>query len=110
MVKKRNLEVPGNVLASAANRERFLEKVGQGWLRFIEACQSLEEDGVFLKGLSVRGAVGSGDQLLVVLRADTEEGGRVAFHSVDEDMTLWTSLANRLTNNRLEWKADEYES
>lgn len=110
MHEKSVRDVPGNSMATAANRERFLMKVGQGWLRFIEACQVLEEDGVFLKGISIRGRLGSGDQLLVVLRADSEAGRRVAFHAVDEDMTLWTSLVNRLANNRLVWKEDEYEN
>ncbi len=106
---KKDLEVPGNALASAANRDQFLEKIGQGWLRFLDACQRLEEDGVYVTGLSVRGQPGSGGESLVVLRADSEVGRRVAFHSVDEDMTLWTSLANRMRNNSLKWKEDQYE-
>lgn len=108
MVKKKTVEVPGNVVASAANRELFLAAVGQGWMQFIVECQRLEEAGVYIKGLSLRGQPGSGDALLVVLRADTEGGKKVAFHAVDEDMTLWKSLANRLSHNRIEWKEDEY--
>lgn len=109
MTKNNRQDVPGNALASVSERELLLAKIGQGWLRFVTECQRLEEAGVYVKGLSLRGNPGSGDQLLVVLRADTESGGRVAFHSVDEDMTLWTSLANRLGNNRIKWKEDEYE-
>ncbi len=108
MVKKKDIVVPGNAMATAANRESFLVAVGQGWMQFLVECQRLEESGVYVKGLSLRGQPGSGDALLLVLRADTENGKMVAFHSVDEDMTLWKSLANRLSHNRIEWKADEY--
>lgn len=108
MVKRKSADVPGNAMGSAANRELFLAQVGQGWLKFLGECQRLEEAGVFISGLSLRGQPGSGDALLVVLRAETEDGKKVAFHSVDEDMTLWNSLTNRIAHNRIEWKVDEY--
>lgn len=101
-------DVPGNAIETAAQRQRFLVRLGKGWVDFCDACQRASGHGLFITGMTIKGELGEPDEILVVLRAEGEEGAVVAFHSTAEPLGLWTGLAARMDNGNLKWRKDEY--
>jgi len=101
-------DVPGNAMETASQRQRFLMRVGQGWLDAVDAMHRLTGHDVIITGMSIRGEWDGHGDLLLVLRAEGPEGNIVAFHSTAEPLGLWTGLAARINNGSLKWRTDEY--
>jgi len=101
-------DVPGNVIATAAAHERFLTQLGAGWVGVVEGARSLAGHDVYIESMTIRGSIGEGGDLLIVIRAISDEGKVVAFHNVDDSTTMWVGLANRMRNGSIKWKEDQY--
>lgn len=88
--------------------DRWLTNIGMTLVNFEERRERLEEESVFLKGFSVKlDGVDEGD-VFIVLRADTEDGARVAFGSGPTLAEALRSTLERLYNRTLKWKEDQY--
>lgn len=103
-------DVPGNSVQSALQQERWLLKLGQSWVRFVDSCERLAGHGIEVDGLSIKYDFSCGGEILVVLRGLGTEGYVVAFHSTADPYGLWTSLVNRIDNGSLQWRKDEFRN
>ena len=62
-----------------------------------------------VKTIRVRGPLDPGDEYLIVVRADADDGTpMVGFHSGVDLASAFIGLANRLRNGTLKWHMDEY--
>lgn len=87
----------------------YFEAVGEAVGEVYRAMAGYRSLAVDVRGLSVRGPGGPGDEFLLTVRGSTEDGTPVvAFHSATTLMELFTGLAARLGNGTLNWKADQY--
>lgn len=104
----RSTDQPGGVLATAAAHERFVQRVGLGWIGVVEALGRLHAEDHVVYRVTVRGDWDGHGEFLLVLIADTENGPKVAFHNSGDPHGMWVSLKNRIENGSLKWKDDEY--
>ena len=85
-------------------------KLGLAWLGFIKTMEGLEDQGLRVTRVSLKGEWFDGGSILVVLTAEGPDGPMVAFHNADDLDGLWKGLRNRIRNGNLKWKVDEYAS
>lgn len=67
-----------------------------------------DERGVSIEGISVRCPNYEREGWLLVIRARTDEGAVVAFHDAPTFLEACVGLSNRIRNNSLKWREDEY--
>jgi hypothetical protein len=107
----RGKEARGDTIGSQAAFDRSMWAVGvaidvlEGQLRKMRA-----DDGIDVTGISFRIAVGGTEEHLATVRAKTEEGHVVAFHSAYTIAELMRGLSARVTNRTLKWRRDEYRN
>lgn len=100
-------EVPGNVIESARRFEKYLHKMGLGWLRCRETLAALEDDDVHITRVTLKGSWSEGEELLVIINADGPDGPVVGFHRVAHIESLWQGLLSRLDRKDIQWKEDK---
>lgn len=108
MSKKLNVEVPGNVLATAALTARLLERTGHRVHMAMLAMINYEEQGLKIVRITFKAPGDVNGEWLGIITAQSENGGVVAFHSGDGFVSTVEGLLNRLNNGSLKWKEDEY--
>lgn len=108
MVKHRNQEVPGNVLATAAMTERILQKTGYVVHQSGYRMEAMEEEGIEITRISFKARGGPSGEWLAVVTAATENGSVVAFYSADSYPAAVEGVANKLMNGSFKWKEDQY--
>ena len=107
-MSKRNKDVPGNAMASAAQVNGLILRMGQSMLELDRLLERYDDEDVFISGFSVRPPGTSGNDWFLVVRAETPEGKKVAFHNAPTFAELVKGLVDRLSNRSLKWKADQY--
>lgn len=108
MSKQNNTEVPGSVLATAAMTQRILTKAGHAVHSASYRMEVLEGEGVGVTKIAFKARGGPSGEWLAVIGVDTPDGSKVAFHSADSFHGCVEGVCNRLMNNSLKWKDDEY--
>ena len=104
----RTHDVPGNAMATAAKYQEFLMAVGKGWIDLTDALERLAEKEIWVDRITMRGDWDGQTDMLIVLAAAGTEGRVVAFHNVEDAITVWKGLAARIRNGSLKWKEDQY--
>lgn len=106
MAKRR--DVPGNAMASRAEVERILVRLGSQLSNLDHVLEQMTGDDVWVRSLTIRLWTQENEEHLVVVKADTAEGAVVAFHSAATLAELVDGLVNRCRNKSLRWKEDQY--
>ena len=105
----KNTDVPGNTLASQAQLDRLLNKIGQAVFR-LEACIDKDlDDDLVVTGIRFKPPQAANGEWMAVISASTPDGHVVAFHSASGLGELVKGLTNRYTNRSLKWRPDEYK-
>lgn len=108
MTKHHKQEVPSNVVATAAMTERILSKTGFALHSTDHRLDSMIDEGIVIKQISLKASAGPRGEWLAVVTADTENGSIVAFHSSEGFTTVVEGVCNRLINGSLKWREDQY--
>lgn len=98
----------GNSMASAAGLTRMLVRQAEALHRIENTLGQLEDEDIFVLGMSLRAPNYEKAEWLAVLRADSPNGRLVAFHNAPSYAELVSGVAERLTNRSIKWKADQY--
>lgn len=101
-------EVPGNSVGSQMEFERQMLRAAEQMLRFERVAARLWDDGIVLKGMSVRLPKVPGGDFLVVVRADKDGSAAVCFVGSDSLMDVVRKTVATLENGTAKWKDDEY--
>ena len=105
---RKNLDVPGNAMASAAAAGEIMLRAGQAMFRMDALLERYDDEDVFIGGLSLRAPGMDQSDWFVVVRAETPEGKVVAFHSAPTFLEAIQGVVARLDNRSLKWKEDQY--
>lgn len=106
MAKRR--DVPGNAIASRAEVERILVRLGSQLSNLDSVLEQMSSEDIWVRGLTIRLWSQENEEHLVVVKADTADGAVVAFHSAATVAELVDGLVNRCRNRSLKWKEDQY--
>jgi hypothetical protein len=105
---KKDSEVPGNAMASQQAYTRQLVRQAELLLRWEGIVNRLEDEEVWVDGLSIRMPTYDRPDTFVTVRAHTPTGKIVAFHGAP---TLYEAVAGvvaRVENRTLKWREDQY--
>lgn len=108
MSKKSQQDAPGNAIGSAQAMQQVMSRIGVALTRFEVVRENADERGVYLLGLSARLPNLPGEEVLIVLRGQTDVGAVVAFHSASTFAEAISGAITRLDNGSLKWKEDTY--
>ncbi len=105
----KNTDVPGNALASQAAYVRQLVNWAETVLTAERVFDKLFDEGVYVRGMSIRLPNDESPEYLMVVRLDGEGGKRVGFHSADTLLSLVVGTLRRLRSGSIKFKEDEYD-
>jgi len=74
------------------------------------AIADLADDDVYVHSLKLVSKSNEADDWLVVLTVDTPDGAKIAFSSGSTIADGLSGLGNRLANNSVKWRNDEYRN
>ena len=106
--KRRDLERPGNVLATQASVERHMLKLASAVYRADASYFENPPPGFQLKTIKFKSPPHAGGEWLAIVTAELEGAPSVAFHSGDSFPDCLRGLCSKLVNGSLRWKEDEY--
>ncbi len=107
-MKHKDMEVPGNILASAALTDRILTKVGLAVHMSQHTMERMSEEGMVVIRITFKAGSGVHADWLAIIAVKTEGGGIVAFHSAPSFPATVEGLCHRVNNGSLKWKEDQY--
>jgi len=105
----KDTDVPGNTLLSQALLDRQVNAIGVAMVRLDSRIEKMRGEGHSLVSIRLVAPSEKSTSWLAVIKLRTVEGAFVAFHQGDELSDLLKGVSNRMLNNSLKWKADEYE-
>lgn len=106
MSKSRGID--GNAIGSQLEFERQMVRTATQILRFERVLERLDNDGLAIRGMSVRIPGYDRADYLVVVRADAEAGPVVCFISSDTLGDVIRKTVAQLENGSAKWREDEY--
>lgn len=107
-MSRKNKDIPGNAVASAAEYARQQARNGEKLLVVDKLLADWDEDEVFIDGFSLRPPSMDRGDWLMVIRANGPEGRLVAFHDAPTFAELIVGFVNRLQNRSLKFREDQY--
>lgn len=107
-MNKKNIEVPGNILATQASVDRVMRRAGGALYKIENSSERLREEGISVESIRLKMPAEQDGEILLVITASTESGGIVAFHRQAGIAACLEGLSSRLDNGSLKWKEDEY--
>lgn len=105
---KKGQDVPGNAVASAQAYQRTMVLAAEQIMRFGLIQSRLEEDNLWLMGMSIRTPAATGSEFLVIMRAQRGDDHYVCFASSDTLLDSVRRMCAMLENNTAKWKEDKY--
>lgn len=107
-MSKRNTDVPGNSVLSAAVFHEQMAKTGMLASRLEHHLVEMSEEGITITSLRFCYRAGPTGDVLCVIGASTENGKIVAFHGGDSFADTMRGVVRRIAGGSLKWKEDEY--
>lgn len=107
-LKRKDLEVSGNILASGALVAREMERGGLAIHQIEEMSLLWIEHDVTIKRISFACKFGPDGDWLGVISADGVDGPIVAFVSGPSFVHVIRSMGSAMRNGSLKWKEDSY--
>lgn len=108
MTKHKDLEIPGNTIATAAMVDRIITKTGDVIHKTSFTLERWWEVDTRVKAIRFKNKGEPGVGWLVVITIDTREGPKVAFHEGDTFQSALEGMCKRILNGSLKWKDDQY--
>jgi len=108
MMTKRNTDVQGNAVASAAMFARQMEKSGVALIRIQEGFERLQEYDIWLLGINLTCKNGPGEEWLAVVKAEVEGVRKVCFQGGVSLSDVVQGLAGRIQSGRFDWRDDKW--
>ncbi len=92
--------------ASQRAADNYLKRLGASLERLDVWVSEAPDDEHFVTGFKVVVRYGTIGDVLIVVQADSADGGVVAFHTADLVSEAIKGVMNRLDNGTLKWKED----
>lgn len=107
-MSKKNRDVPGNSLASQAQYQRDMLRLGETISRMERILDRMFEEEWIPKRVSIKVPVNQGDEYLVIITAESPGGPVVAFTSGQSFAEAIRVAIARIENGSVKWKEDAY--
>lgn len=105
----RSGDVPGNAMASAAAYTKQLVRLGEKVYDLDRIINRLDESDLWVEALRFRAPNDNDSQWLAVVTARQDGTPVVGFHGAATFQETLEGLVNRLANNSMKWRPDEYK-
>lgn len=104
-----NTDIPGNSVGSHAAYLRQMVRQAETLQDFERILERMFEEETYVTGISFRFPHDDRLEYLAVVRVDGHAGRQVGFHNAPTFLEVVTGTVERLKNNSLRFKEDEYD-